>query len=45
MWQYAQQNTDSKLYADMDLLYKKYNRKLDTLTQHVRIDQDPKQHK
>ena len=42
---YAQQNIDSKLYADMDLLYKKYNRKLDTLTQHVRIDQEPKQHK
>jgi hypothetical protein len=29
----------------MDLLYKKYNRKLDILTQHVRIDQEPKQHK
>jgi len=44
MWQYVQQNIDSKLYADMDLLYKKLNRKLDALTQHVRIDDKPKEH-
>ena len=45
MWQYVQQNIDTKLTADMDLLYKKYNRKLDILTQYVRIDQEPKQNK
>ena len=44
MWQYVQQNIDSKLYADMYLLYKKFNRKLDVLTQHVKIDQKPKKH-
>ena len=44
MWQYVQQNIDSKLYADMDLLYKKLNRKLDALTQHVRIENKLKEH-
>jgi len=41
MWQYVQQNIDSKLQADMDLLYKKLNRKLDELTQYKNMDKKP----
>jgi hypothetical protein len=44
MWQCVQYNIDSKLNADMDLLYTKLNRKLDALTQHARIDNKLKEH-
>jgi hypothetical protein len=44
MWQYVQQSIDSKLNADMDLVYKRLNQKLDTLTQHVRMDNKTKKH-
>jgi len=44
MWQYVQHNIDSKLKTYMDLLYKKLNRKLDVLTQHIRIDNKHKEH-
>ena len=44
MWQYIQQNIDSKLHIDMDLLYKKLNRKLDDPTQHINRNKKPKEH-
>jgi len=36
MWQYVQNNIESKLSEDMNILYEKFNRKLDSLTQQTR---------
>jgi hypothetical protein len=44
MWQYVHHNIDSKLEADINLLYNKFNRKLDALTQYVRIENKHKEH-